>query len=111
MPSRNSDASAASFHPPEFSGQPSAADLSTLEQLDDVDLEMRVELGRAEMYIGDVLQLGVGSVVELDKAAGDSVDLYVNNRLVARGEILVLNDNFCVRVNEITSAVPDIAGG
>ncbi len=57
----------------------------------------------------DVLRLGQGSVVELDKLAGDPVDVLVNERLVARGEVLVLNDNFCVRINEILSSVEDVA--
>jgi flagellar motor switch protein FliN/FliY len=55
-----------------------------------------------------VLKLAEGSVVELDKLAGDPVDIYVNERLVGRGEVLVLNDNFCVRVNEI---VGDLEAG
>ncbi len=53
------------------------------------------------MLIEDVLKLSEGAVVELDKLAGDPVDVYVNDRPVARGEVLVLNDNFCVRINEI----------
>ncbi len=67
----------------------------------DVDLNVRVELGRTKMYIEDVLRLREGAVVPLDKLAGDPVDIYVNGRLMARGEVLVLNDNFCVRVSEI----------
>ena len=77
-------------------------DLSNgIELLSDVDLDVMVELGRAEMLVEDVLRLGEGSVVELDKLAGDPVDVYVNNRLIARGEVLVLNDNFCIRISEI----------
>jgi len=72
--------------------------------LGDVELNVKVELGRAEMTIGDVLRLGEGSVVELDKLAGDPVDVLVNERLVARGEVLILNDNFCVRISEIVAA-------
>lgn len=79
-----------------------------LNLLDDVELEVKIELGRTELYIEDVLRLGVGSVVELDKLAGDPVDIYVNERLVARGEVLVLNENFCVRVNDILSPVPEL---
>jgi flagellar motor switch protein FliN/FliY len=74
-----------------------------LEQLSDVELDMRVELGRAELLIDEVLRLKEGSVVPLDKLAGDPVDILVNGRLIARGEVLVLNDNFCVRVAEILS--------
>ena len=75
----------------------------SIELLKDVGLQVKIELGRSRMLIEDVLRLGEGSVVELDKLAGDPVDVYVNDRLVARGEVLVLNDNFCVRVNEIVS--------
>ena len=69
--------------------------------LDDVSLRVKVELGRTQMYVEDVLRLNATSVVELDKAAGDPVDIYVNDRHVARGEVLVLNENFCVRISEI----------
>ncbi len=81
---------------------------AAIELLDDVELEVQIELGRTEMYIEDVLRLGVGSVVELDKLAGDPVDIYVNGRLIARGEVLVLNDNFCVRINDIHSPIPEL---
>jgi len=69
---------------------------------------VKIELGRTYMYIEDVLRLGTGSVVELDKLAGDPVDIYVNDRLIARGEVLVLNDNFCVRINDIDSPIPEL---
>jgi len=64
---------------------------------------VKIELGRSKMLVDDVLRLGEGSVVELDKLAGDPVDVFVNDRLVARGEVLVLNDNFCVRINDIVT--------
>lgn len=69
--------------------------------LHDVELNVKVELGRTNMLVEDVLRLSEGSVVELDKLAGDPVDIWVNERLVARGEVLVLNDCFCVRISEI----------
>lgn len=72
-----------------------------IELLGDVNLRVKIELGRTRMLVEDVLRLAEGAVVELDKLAGDPVDVYVNERHVARGEVLVLNDNFCVRVNEI----------
>lgn len=72
-----------------------------IQALQEVELDLRIELGRAELLIEEVLQLREGSVVPLDKLAGDPVDILVNGRLVARGEVLVLNDNFCVRVAEI----------
>ena len=74
---------------------------SGLDLLQDVDLNVKIELGRTHMLVEDVLRLNEGSVVELDKLAGDPVDIYVNERLVARGEVLVVNDNFCVRVSEL----------
>ncbi|HEY0009450.1 MAG TPA: flagellar motor switch protein FliN, partial [Tepidisphaeraceae bacterium] len=83
------------------------AQSSTIDLLRDVDLNVKIELGRSRMLVEDVLKLAEGSVVELDKLAGDPVDVYVNDRLVARGEVLVLNDNFCVRVNEIVATVKE----
>lgn len=76
---------------------------ASLSLLRDVELDLRIELGRTHMYLEDVLQLRKGTVVALDKLAGDPVDIFVNGRLVARGEILVLNDNFCVRVADLVS--------
>ena len=79
----------------------SATSDGKIDLLLDVPLNVRVELGRTRMYVEDILKLGDGAVVELDKLAGDPVDVLVNDRLVARGEILVLNENFCVRITEI----------
>lgn len=82
--------------------------------LSDVHLNVKIELGRTRMLVEDVLRLGEGCVVELDKLAGDPVDVYVNDRHVARGEVLVVNDNFCVRINEIlaqTAIDPQAARG
>ena len=75
----------------------------TFDLLSDVSLNVRIELGRRRMHVDDILRLGEGSVVELDKLAGDPVDILVNEILVARGEVLVLNDYFCVRVTDILS--------
>lgn len=81
-------------------------DAKRVSMLHDVDLHVKVELGRTRMLVEDVLKLGGGSVVELDKLAGDPVDVLVNDRLVARGEVLVLNDSFCVRISEVLSHDP-----
>lgn len=81
-------------------------DPKRVTMLNDVNLRVRIELGRTKMLVEDVLKLGKGSVVELDKLAGDPVDVFVNDRLIARGEVLVLNDNFCVRINEVLSHDP-----
>ena len=89
------------FQLEEFGRTPPSTEVATLELVRDVELDLAIELGRTHMYLEDVLKLRKGSVVALDKLAGDPVDIYVNGRLVARGEVLVLNDNFCVRVAEL----------
>lgn len=83
--------------------------LTGIELLSDVDLHVTIELGRTQMLVEDVLKLNEGSVVELDKLAGDPVDIYVNQRLVARGEVLVLNDSFCIRISEIVADLEEQA--
>src|SRR6185437_16479968 len=100
-------ADAAEFKLPSFQQVIADAQVSSIDLLRDVDLNVKIELGRARMLVEDVLRLSEGSVVELDKLAGDPVDVFVNDRLVARGEVLVLNDNFCVRVNEILAGIKD----
>lgn len=92
---------AVSLDLPELQRAMADAQASSIDLLRDVELNVKIELGRSQMLVEDVLKLGEGSVVELDKLAGDPVDVFVNDRLVARGEVLVLNDQFCVRVNEI----------
>ncbi|HEY1685842.1 MAG TPA: flagellar motor switch protein FliN [Tepidisphaeraceae bacterium] len=92
---------------PNFSQIAKEVQTSSIDLLRDVDLNVKIELGRSQMLVEDVLKLGEGSVVELDKLAGDPVDVFVNERLVARGEVLVLNDNFCVRINEIVAGVKE----
>ncbi|MEQ8844113.1 MAG: flagellar motor switch protein FliN [Phycisphaerales bacterium] len=82
----------------------------SLNMLADVNLHVQIELGRTRMLVEDVLRLNEGAVIELDKLAGDPVDIYVNGRPVARGEVLVLNDNFCVRISEILDQVSQNAG-
>lgn len=72
-----------------------------LGMLMDIPLEISVELGRVKMLVKEVVELGAGSVIEIDKAAGEPVDVMVNGRLVARGEVVVIEDNFGVRLTEI----------
>jgi len=74
-----------------------------IELLLDVELRISVELGRTVMTIRDILALHPGSVVELNKVAGEPVDILVNGRLVARGEVVVVEENFGVRVTDILS--------
>jgi flagellar motor switch protein FliN len=66
-----------------------------------VHLKVRVELGRARMPLKEALQLAPGTVVDLEKLVDEAVDLYVNDLLIARGEVLVVNDCFCVRITEV----------
>jgi flagellar motor switch protein FliN/FliY len=89
------------FHLQDFAGAAPSSEAATFDLIRDVELDMEIELGRTHMYLEDVLKLRKGAVVSLDKLAGDPVDIYVNGRLIARGEVLVLNDNFCVRVAEL----------
>jgi flagellar motor switch protein FliN/FliY len=89
------------FRLEEFTRGPASTDSATLGLISDVELDLKIELGRTHMYLEEILKLRKGSVVSLDKLAGDPVDIYVNERLIARGEVLVLNDNFCVRVGEL----------
>ena len=74
-----------------------------LEFLLDIPLLVSVELGRTKMLINDLLQLGQGSVVELEKLAGEPMEIYVNSRLIARGEVVVVNEKFGVRLTDIVS--------
>lgn len=104
-PTENMPPGVTVFRLEEFSGAPPSTEAATLDLIRDVELDLRIELGRTQMYLEDVLRLRRGSVVPLDKLAGDPVDIYVNDRLIARGEVLVLNDNFCVRVAELLAGV------
>ncbi len=72
-----------------------------LDFLSDVEVNVRIELGTARLHVQDVLKLGSGSVVPLDSLVGDPVNVFVNDRLVARGEVLVVNENFAVRITEV----------
>lgn len=103
-PAKPAPSGARPLNLPELSfSEPAGSGGDHLDLLSDVDLNVTIELGRTRMLVEDVLRLGQGSVVELDKLAGDPVDVYVNERLVAKGEVLVLNENFCVRINELVS--------
>jgi flagellar motor switch protein FliN/FliY len=90
-----------SFKFQDFAGAAPSTEAASLELMRDVQLDLTIELGRTHMHLEDVLKLKQGAVVPLDKLAGDPADIYVNGRLIARGEVLVLNDNFCVRVAEL----------
>lgn len=76
----------------------------SIDMIMDVQLNVAVELGRASLKVKDVLGLGPGAVVELDKHAGEPVEVVINNKVVARGEVVVIDENFGVRITEIVGA-------
>lgn len=78
-------------------------DLSKLELLLDVPLEIKVELGSTKLNLREILELHEGSMIQLNKLAGEPLDIYANGRLIARGEVVVIDENFGIRVTEIVS--------
>jgi flagellar motor switch protein FliN/FliY len=81
----------------------SAMEHNNLQFVLDIPLQLTVELGRAKLMVKDVLQLNQGSVVELTKLAGEPLDVFVNSKLVARGEAVVINEKFGIRLVDIVS--------
>jgi flagellar motor switch protein FliN/FliY len=84
-------------------GTLSREETKNLDLILDIPLTVTVELGRSKMLINDLLQLGQGSVIELTKLVGEPLEVLVNNKLVARGEVVVVNDKFGVRLTDIVS--------
>lgn len=74
-----------------------------IDLLLDIPLQVSVEVGRSKILVNDLLQLQEGSLIELDKLAGEPLDLFVNGRLIARGEAVVINDKFGLRLTEVVS--------
>lgn len=89
-------------------GEPPKQQLD-LDFILDIPLFLTVELGRTKMLISELLQLGQGSVVEMTKLAGEPMDVYVNQRLIARGEVVVVNEKFGVRLTDIVSPAERIS--
>jgi flagellar motor switch protein FliN/FliY len=87
---------------------PAAAPVQSLDFVLDIPLKVTVELGRSRMSIRDILQLQQGSVVELSKLAGDPLEILVNEKLIARGEVVVVNEKFGIRLTDIISPVERI---
>ncbi|MBL7202886.1 MAG: flagellar motor switch protein FliN [Desulfobacteraceae bacterium] len=81
---------------------------TNLDSLLDIPLEVTVELGRTEILINELLSLGQGSVVELSKFAGQTLDLLANKKLIARGEVVVVKDKYSLRITEIVSPMERI---
>lgn len=84
-----------------MSGAQKNGDASNLDVLMNVPLQVTAELGKAKMSVAEVLKLGSGAIVELDRLAGGPIDLLVNDKLVARGEVVAVDDNFGVRITEL----------
>jgi flagellar motor switch protein FliN/FliY len=84
-------------------GRLARTDFSKLKMILDVPLKVSVELGRTKMLINDLLQLGQGSVIELDKIAGEPMEILINDKLVAMGEVVVVNEKFGVRLTDVVS--------
>ena len=88
------------FEAPRFPGK-AGEKTRNIEMLLDISLPITIELGRTSMLIRDVLELGPGSVIELDKMSGEPLDLFVNDKKFARGEVVVIDENFGVRITEL----------
>lgn len=105
------DLGAESESPPESDaggGVDAEPDIHNLDFILDIPLKVTVELGRTKILVRDLLQLGQGSVVELSKFAGESLELLVNEKLVARGEVVVVNEKFGLRLTDIISPIERI---
>lgn len=97
--------------PFEFSDLKNNSESGNIDKMDvilDIPVEITVELGRTRMLINELLKLGQGSVVELSKPAGETLEILANNKLIARGEVVVMNENYSIRINEIASPVERI---
>ena len=92
----------------EAAKKPQSGPVQTLDFILDIPLKVTVELGRTKMMIRDILQLAQGSVVELSKFAGEPLEVLVNEKLVARGEVVVVNEKFGIRLTDIISPVERI---
>ncbi len=85
-----------------------ATSLNDIEFILDIPIEITIELGRTKMLINDLLKLGQGSVIELAKLAGEPLDILANHKLIARGEAVVLNEKFGIRLTDILSPMERI---
>src|SRR5258708_1190427 len=88
--------------PPQVEGKPQTA--KDLEAVYDIPVQISAVLGRATMQVSQLLKLGRGAVDELDRKVGEAIDIYVNNRLVARGEVVVVDERLGVTMTEIVKA-------
>ena len=86
---------------PNLMGNGAAGEAGNINLIMDVSMEMTVELGRTKKQIKEILSMGEGTIIELDKLAGEPVDILVNHKAIAKGEVVVIDENFGVRVTEI----------
>lgn len=84
-------------------GTPPATSSSSIDLLKDVPLVVTAELGRTKMLVKEILKLGVGSVIELEKLTGEPVDILVNGKVIAKGEVVQIDESFGVRITEVVS--------
>lgn len=95
----------------EFSALPNesaGADVGKLDFVLDIPLQVTVELGRTEMAVSELLKLAQGSIIELTKFAGQTLDILANRQLIARGEVVVVKEKYAIRITEIVSPVERI---
>ena len=107
VPLPNLEGGTAPIEAPQPAAEPEGATSRTaadLEAVFDVPVQVSAVLGRARMDIGDLLKLGPGTVLELDRKVGEAIDIYVNNRLVARGEVVLVEEKLGVTMTEIIKA-------
>ena len=102
-PAAKVEASVAAFEELQGPGRVRGAQQLDMDFILDIPLTLSAELGRNRLLISELLQLGQGSVIELTKVAGEPMDVYVNQRLIARGEVVVVNEKFGVRLTDIIS--------
>jgi len=93
---------------PPLEGKDGETSIKNLDFILDIPMQVSVQLGSTRMLIRDLLQLGQGSVIELEKLAGEPLEVLVNNRLVARGEVVVVNEKFGIRLTDVVSTVERI---
>lgn len=103
--------------PPDYSNSPKSTDSQAnsaaesainMDFILDIPIEVTVELGRSKMLVNELLQLGRGSVIELSKLAGETLEILANQKLIARGEVVVVNDKYGVRLTEVISPMERI---
>lgn len=104
-PAQPPPGTAGSFEVSNYAANGHAGDGENLDLLLDIPLEITIQLGRTKMMINDLLKLGQGSVIELPKEAGDTLEIMANNRLIAKGDVVVVNKKYGIRLTEVLSPV------